>query len=186
MTELEGPPLSPVTVCPTESLFVQITVSPFLTVIDAGLKAKFWIVTLCVTDAEVGAGAGVGDGLGVGVGVGAGAGIGIGAIVGLVAGDGAGSGAGGFAVPYEGTLLAPFWLCINQKIPAPTKTTTTTMPIIIFLFIVVESYHIDVASMKTKRGLELFIKESEKNPFTAKDPNRSIIRISLLSLKIEI
>jgi len=49
MGELAGPPLFPVIVCAIESLFVQTIVSPFLMVIDDGLKEKFWIVTLCVT-----------------------------------------------------------------------------------------------------------------------------------------
>ncbi len=116
MVGLEGPPLFPVTVCPTESIFVQTTVSPFLTVIDAGLKAKFWIVTLCVTGVGVGVGVGVGarggvvtgagDGLVVGAGVGVGVGVGDGD--GFVTGAATGAGAGGLVVPYGNVLLAPF------------------------------------------------------------------------------
>lgn len=81
---LEGPPLFPVAVCPIGSLLIQTTVSPFLTVREAGLKAKFRIVTLWVTGFDAGNETGVGFGIGVG------------------AGD------GGFVVPYEGVLFALF------------------------------------------------------------------------------
>lgn len=49
MSLLFGPPLWPsvsFTVCVTLSLFVQVTVVPFFTVIEDGVKAKFWMVTL--------------------------------------------------------------------------------------------------------------------------------------------
>lgn len=90
MVGLEGPPLFPVTVCPIESLLVQTTVSPFLAVIDAGLKAKFWTVILWVTGAGVGSGVGAeADGE-------------------LVVGTGVGVGDDGLVVPYKGVLFAPF------------------------------------------------------------------------------
>ncbi len=43
---LPNEPSSAVTVCPTLSLFVQVTVVPTTTVTDPGLNEKFWIVTL--------------------------------------------------------------------------------------------------------------------------------------------
>ena len=49
MSPLFGPPLwlsVSLTVCVTLSLLVQVTVVPFLTVIEDGVNAKFWMVTL--------------------------------------------------------------------------------------------------------------------------------------------
>src|SRR5689334_4133547 len=45
---LNSPDVSDVTVWFTWSLFVQVTVSPALTVMEAGLKAMFWMLTLAV------------------------------------------------------------------------------------------------------------------------------------------
>jgi hypothetical protein len=54
---LEKKPLSLVKVCPTESLFVQVTLEPTDTVIDAGSKANPWIFT----EEEIAAGVVVAD-----------------------------------------------------------------------------------------------------------------------------
>ena len=72
-------PLSAVTVWVTESLFVQLTFVPTFTVREAGLKAKFMIVTLLPV--LVGAVVGVG----VGAVVGALVGVAVGAMVGVLA-----------------------------------------------------------------------------------------------------
>lgn len=64
---LAGPPLSPVTVWAALSLFVHVTVEPFLTVTVAGLKAKLEILTL--TRLGVGVGVFVAFGVAVAVGV---------------------------------------------------------------------------------------------------------------------
>jgi hypothetical protein len=73
--ELNSLPESEVTVWPTESWFVHVTVSPTLIFKVGGKKAKFAMVTLCVV--------GVGPELGVGFGVGAGDGIGLGFCTGV-------------------------------------------------------------------------------------------------------
>ena len=61
MVELDGPLLSPVTVCGAESLLVQITESPFFIVIEFLENEKFSIFMLCVECTELEVGVGVGN-----------------------------------------------------------------------------------------------------------------------------
>src|SRR5690242_11136448 len=55
---------SQVTVCATESGFVQVTVVPVTTTISCGVKAKFWATTVLVPATGAGASAGAGAGAG--------------------------------------------------------------------------------------------------------------------------